>query len=217
MSLIAAVLSQTNKILGLLVNFTGSFPIATINTINTNTQPAAQATNTQTGLTNQGFTPTVAGRIDTTISSRMRAVTFRSKATVTNGPASVAPSFTFVNVGGPGVLHTLDFKMTGIHGAATVTITIDGNNVSSFNLGLEGSNLQSTNTTILRPDGFWFTNSTAGYATSTGANQPASINVDNSYTDIGWEFATSLVISVQGTSANGYQGATLNLSCRYSN
>src|SRR5690348_13821196 len=121
MSLLAAILSQTNKTLGILLNFTGTFPTSTINTINTNTQPAAQASATQTGMSNQGYSPTVAGRIDTTISSRATQFAQRSKS-VFQVSAQPSNTYTAFSLGGTGRIIGLRAQCQAGTGTFTVNI-----------------------------------------------------------------------------------------------
>lgn len=155
MSLLAAILSQTNKILGTLINFTGTFPTSTINTINTNTQPAAQASDTQTGLSNQGYSSTRAGKIDnldTTVSSRAVATTSYRTYGFQNYPGTGVQS-TIVSIAGTGEVNGCVIRYQGVLQSYYVRIICDGNVVCDASLyGPPGSGNQFW---VATPSGQW--------------------------------------------------------------
>lgn len=136
MSLLAAILSQTNKILGTLINFTNSFPLSTINTINTNTQPSAIASDTQTGLNNQGYSTGRAGNLDnlnTTVSSR--AVQARMQPFI-SGNLTGNTSGTILNVSGQGFIHAVSGNSSS---NLSFAVIIDGVTVTNTAGGPSGA------------------------------------------------------------------------------
>jgi hypothetical protein len=191
MSLLAAILNQTTKILATVLNVnsntnaiqsdvqngltaqgytTGRAPqLDTITTINSNTQPSVISSDVQTGLNNNGYTPGRAGELDNlgnlnaSVSSREpKRTTYRASAAMSSGGTT-----TLISIGGTGILHGVFGYLTST-GAGAYSVVIDG-------VTIVGPISELTNTPI--------------YAT------PSGQSTQNTDAGLQWHWQSSLVIT----------------------
>ena len=131
MSLIAAVLSICQKTFALLTQTNTSIGgltglVATTNTINANTQLAAQASATQTGLSNQGYSAGRASYIDAPISSRSTSTTTYHVSGSQTYPGTGVQS-TILNIAGSGEFNGGVWFLGGVLQGYIVRVICDGN------------------------------------------------------------------------------------------